>query len=256
MPQVRHLVAANTSTQWKRKRARTWLPSQDLKQHLLAEEDLCRSAPGLTTWPSQDQQMAADLLATTWEKLHALCYGPPQPEEPGLGEVLQTYLTALPKAVQDVVNNLTQPIPDTEKEIAQKLKIQVTDLKAISVKKTQLPRKLDTIKARYASMLQDMQDLQTKLTEVQQNLKSLSEQCTKAVNQSPLPEALTQFTAPDLPLPMAVETFVPSLGIALTDDQRSQLHGLLKRPSLDEDERSKRRKTENPASPPSGGQCG
>ena len=75
-----------------------------------------------------------------------------------------------------MVNKLTQPIPDTEKEIAQKLKTQVTDLKSISIKKTQLQAKLDAIKAQYASMLQDMQELQTKLTEGQQELKALSEQ--------------------------------------------------------------------------------
>ena len=73
-------------------------------------------------------------------------------------------MTALPQAVQDVVNKLTQPIPDTEKELAQKLKTQVGDLKSVSVKKNQLQTKLDQVKAQYASMLQDMQDLQSKLT--------------------------------------------------------------------------------------------
>ena len=105
-------------------------------------------------------------------------------------------------------------------------------------------------------MLHDMQELQTKLMEGQQKLKILSEQYMKAVNQSPMPEELTKTAETELPIPMAVETFVSSLGIDLTDDQRSQLHGLLKRPSLDEDERSKRRKTEAPAALPSGGQCG
>ena len=96
-------------------------------------------------------------------------------------------------------------------------------------------------------MLQDMQELQTKLTEGQQKLKTLSEQDMKAVSQSPMPAELTKTAEAQLPIPMAVETFVSSLGVDLTDDQRSQLHGLLKRPSIDEDERSKRRKTEAPA---------
>ena len=56
------------------------------------------------------------------------------------------------------------------------MKTQVTDLKSISIKRTQLQAKLDAIKAQYASMLQDMQELQTKLTEGQQELKALSEQ--------------------------------------------------------------------------------
>ena len=62
-----------------------------------------------------------------------------------------------------------------------------------------------------------------------------------------MPAELTKTAEAQLPIPMAVETFVSSLGVDLTDDQRSQLHGLLKRPSIDEDERSKRRKTEAPA---------
>ena len=97
-------------------------------------EALLDSPPGLQKLrplkKGKNQQTAADLLATTWDvipgeiqsKLQALEFGPPQPEEPGLAEVLQTRLNALPKAVQDVVNKLTQPIPNTEKEIAQKMK--------------------------------------------------------------------------------------------------------------------------------------
>ena len=87
-----------------------------------------------------------------------------------------------------MVNKLTQPIPDTQKEIAQKLKTQVTHLKSISIKKTQLQAKLDAIKAQYASMLQDTQELQTKLTEGQQKLKALSGQYMKAVSQSAMPD--------------------------------------------------------------------
>ena len=102
-------------------------------------------------------------------------------------------------------------------------------------------------------MLQDMQELQTKLTEGQQKLKTLSEQYMKAVSQSPMPEELTKTAEAELPIPMAVETFVSSL--VMTDDQRSQLHRLLKRPSIDEDEQSKRRKTEAPAALPPGGHC-
>ena len=68
-----------------------------------------------------------------------------------------------------------------------------------------------------------------------------------------MPEELD--TSKDFPIPMAVETFVSSLGIALTEEQRSQLHGLLKRPNADEDEINKRRKTDAQTAPP-GGQCG
>ena len=149
--------------------------------------------------------------------------GPPQPEEPGLAEVLQTHLNALPQAVQDVVNKLNQPIPDTEKALAQKLKTQVTELKTISMKKAQLQTKLGQIKSQYASMLQDMQEHQTRLNEGQKKLKTLSEQYMQAVNKTPMPAELGPQEDQELPISMAVETFVTSLGIDLTDEQRSQL---------------------------------
>ena len=202
-------------------------------------------------------------MASTWEvipeaiqaKLTALGYGPPPQEEPELTELLKSHMTALPQEVQDVVTKLTQPIPDTEKELAQKLKSQVGDLKSVSIKKNQLQTRLDQIKAQYASMLQDMQDLQSKLNDGQQRLKTLSDQYMKVVNQTPMPEGLEPDSAKNLPIPMAVETFVTSLGIDLPEEQKIQLHGLLKRPKADEEEINKRRKTDAQAAPP-GGQCG
>ena len=182
---------------------------------------------------------AVELLASTWEvipteihsKLQTLGFGPPPQEEPGLEEILQTHLKELPQAVQDVVNK----IPDTEKAIAQKLKAQVTELKTISMKKAQLQTRLDQVKSQYASMLQDMQEHQTKLTEGQKKLKTLSEQYTQAVNKTPPPAEL-ECGDPELPIPMAVETFVTSLGIELAAEQRTQLHGLLKRPNPEQDD--------------------
>ena len=165
-----------------------------------------------------------------------------------------THLKELPQAVQDVVNKMQQPIPDTEKALAQKLKTQVTELKTISMKKAQLQTRLDQVKSQYASMLQDMQEHQAKLTEGQKKLKTLSEQYMQAVNKTPPPTDL-DVNDPELPIPMAVETFVTSLGIELTAEQRNQLHGLLKRPGTDVEDPNKRRKTDAPI-PPSGGECG
>ena len=181
---------------------------------------------------------AVELLASTWEvipneiqsKLQTLGFGPPPQEEPGLEEILQTLLKELPQAVQDVVNKMQQPIPDTEKALAQKLQAQVTELKTISMKKAH----------------------QTKLTEGQKKLKTLSEQYMQAVNKTPPPAEL-ECGDPELPIPMAVETFVTSLGIELTAEQRTQLHGLLERPSPEPEDPSKRRKTDAPI-PPAGGQ--
>ena len=141
---------------------------------------------------------AVELLASTWEviptdiqsKLQTLGFGPPPQEEPGLEEILQAHLKELPQAVQEVVNKMQQPIPDTEKALAQKLKTQVTELKTISMKKAQLQTRLDQVKSQYASMLQDMQEHQTKLAEGQKKLKTLSEQYMQAVNKTPPPAEL------------------------------------------------------------------
>ena len=73
-----------------------------------------------------------------------------------------------------------------------------------------------------------------------------------AVNQTPKPDDLNQAAVATEPIPMAVESFVTSLGISLTEDQRSQLHGLLKRPNTDEEDPTKRRKTESTPAPPNG----
>ena len=221
-----------------------------------AADQLLDTPPGLF----QSAASQAELLASTWDvipgpiqaKLAALGYGPPPQEEPELTELLKSHMTALPQEVQDAVTKLTQPIPDSEKELAQKLKAQVGDLKSVSIKKNQLQAKLDQVKAQYASMLQDMQDLQSKLNEGQQRLKTLSEQYMKVTNQTPMPAGLEPEATKDLPIPMAVETFVSSLGIDLTEEQRTQPHGLLKRPKADEEEINKRRKTDAQAAPPGG----
>ena len=136
---------------------------------------------------------------------------------------MQTHLSALPLAVQDVVNKLNQPLPDTEKALAQKLKTQVTELKTISMKKAQLQTKLH----------------QARLNEGQTTKTQNFVRAVHAGRQqdSNIPAELGPQEDQELPIPMAVETFATSLGF-------TQLHGLLKRPGQDANEASKRRKTE------------
>ena len=100
-----------------------------------------------------------------------------------------------------------------------------------------------------------LQELQTKLAEEQKTLKSLSEDCMKAANQTPAPADLVEPAGETEQIPMAVEFFAHSLGISLTEEQKSQLHGLLKRPNQDPDDPTKRRKTDATA-PPKSGHCG
>ena len=175
-----------------------------------------------------------------------------------MGKSLHDLLQArLRKLVQQIVTKLTAPEPCTEREIATKLKGQVTELKAMSIKKNQLQEKIDGVKAQYASLLTDMQDLQSKLAEGQKALHQLSQDYMKAINQTPAPTELAPGSAEPEQIPMAVESFVHrhSLGISLTEEQKNQLHGLLKRPNQDPDDPTKRRKTDGAVTPPPG-HCG
>ena len=211
------------------------------------------------------QREATDLLTTSWSalpeetqtKLQALGIGPSKPEEPELTDILKSHMDALPPQVQQIVTKLTAPEPCTEREIATKLKGQVTELKAMSIKKNQLQEKIDGVKAQYASLLTDMQDLQSKLAEGQKALHQLSQDYMKAINQTPAPTELAPGSAEPEQIPMAVESFVHrhSLGISLTEEQKNQLHGLLKRPNQDPDDPTKRRKTDGAVTPPPG-HCG
>ena len=212
---------------------------------------------------SRVQQEATDLLAATWttltedtqHRLQAIGIGPTKPDEPELKDVLKSHMEALPQQVQDLVTKLTTPEPCTEREIAAKLKGRVTELKNLSMRKTQLQAKIDNVKAQYAALLTDMQELQTKLTEGQQALKTLSDDYMKAVNQTPTPSQLPTAQGEAEQIPMAVESFVHSLGISLTEEQKTQLHGLLKRPNQETEDSLKRRKTDGKQTVPPG-HCG
>ena len=205
---------------------------------------------------SKVQQEATELLAAAWttlpedtqSKLQAIGIGPTKPEAPELKDVLKSHMEALPQPVQELVTKLTTPEPCTEREIAAKLKGRVTELKNLSMKKTQLQSRIDQVKTQYAALLTDMQDLQVKLTEGQQALKSLSEEYMKAVNQTPAPSTSGEAEQ----IPMAVESFVHSLGISLTEEQKTQLHGLLKRPNQEAEDSMKRRKTKGTQLTPPG----
>lgn len=106
------------------------------------QEALMDTPPGLTKprplRRPKDQQQAAELLTATWDvipdtiqtKLQALGLGPQPPEEPGLTDILKTHMASLPQEVQAVVTRLTAPIPQSEKDIAQQLKQQVTEFPA------------------------------------------------------------------------------------------------------------------------------
>ena len=149
------------------------------------------SPPGLTKIKplkrNKVQQEATELLATSWTtlpeetqvKLQALGIGPSKPEEPELNHLLKTHMDA------------------------GKLKGQVTELKNLSIRKNQLQVKIDGVKAQYAALLTEMQELQTKLADGQKALQKLSEDHMKAVNQTPPATELTEPAAETEQIPMA-----------------------------------------------------
>ena len=158
-----------------------------------AKTDMSRNTTWLDTPPGLDklkplkktkiQKEATELLEPVWsamsselqDKLQHLGIGPKKPPEPDLHEMLKTHMASLPAQVQEVVTRLTAPAPVSEQDIAIKLKGQVSDLKNLSMKKTQLQEKLDQTKAQYQTLLHEMQELQQKLTDGQQALKLISE---------------------------------------------------------------------------------
>ena len=209
------------------------------------------------------QQEATELLSNSWTslpeetqtRLQALGIGPSKSEELELTDILKTHMDALPAQVQQIVTKLTAPEPCTQREIATKLEGQITELKTLSIRKNQLQEKIDGVKAQYASLLADMQTLQSKLTDGQKALHQLSQDCMKAVNQTPTPADLATPMGEPEQIPMAVKSFVHSLGVSLTEEQKTQLHGLLKRPGSEPGDPTKRRKMDGTSSP-SPGQCG
>ena len=56
----------------------------------------------------------------------------PKPNEPDLTDVLKENLASLPAPVKELVERITKPQPETEKDMAARLKQQVTTLRDIS----------------------------------------------------------------------------------------------------------------------------
>lgn len=172
----------------------------------------------------------------------------PKPNEPDLTDVLKENLASLPAPVKELVERITKPQPETEKDMAARLKQQVTTLRDISQKKQQLQLKIDNTKKHYQDLLEEMKTLQTRLEQEQSSLNTISTAYLTKVSS-------TQGDKPLQPLdtevkdsvPEAVAGFIHTLGVNLTPEQKEQLHSMLKRPSSEDesmDEESKRRKTE------------
>ena len=119
-----------------------------------------------------------ELLAASWttldpklqSQLEQLGIKAPSPTpEPDLTDVLKENLSQLPTAVKELVEKITRPPHETERDMAQKLKAQVSTLRDLSHRKQVLQQKLDQAKKTYGDMLEEMKGIQTKL-EAEQGL--------------------------------------------------------------------------------------
>ena len=214
--------------------------------------------PGLGTRPpkvTKIQKATAEILAPAWStlepalqgKLKDLSISPPPPTpEPDLKDVLVENMAQLPPTVRELVEKLTRPAPPTEKDVASKLKAQVTLLEDLSHRKSTLQGKIDFTKKAYQDLLDEMKGIQTRIEAEQQTLTATSASYMSLVNAAKpdlgdLPE-----TGGADPVPDAVAGFINTLGVSLTEEQQQQLQTMLKRPPAEPIDEAKRCKKEAP----------
>ena len=228
-------------------------PSWHTKRRVSPPPGLPTSKP---TRPARLQKSAADILAPAWStldedmkaKLTELGIDPtPKVNEPDLQSVLKENMASLPTPVKELVERLTKPQPETEKDMASRLKQQVTTLRDISIKKQTLQQKIDNTKKLYQELLDEMKALQTRLEQEQATLTTVSTAYLTKVSSSKGAQALQPLdTEMADSMPETVAGFITTLGVNLTQAQKEQLSLMLKRPPAEDealDEEAKRRKT-------------
>ena len=113
---------------------------------------------GSTNRSTKVQKLTGEILASSWDKLDPglqqklteIGVTPPAPTpEPDLQEVLRDNLAQLPAPVKELVEKITKPQPTTEKDVANKLKQQVSTLRDLSHRKQTLQNKIDATKKSY-----------------------------------------------------------------------------------------------------------
>ena len=188
-------------------------------------------------WSTLDEQLRG--------KLSDLGISPEvKPKEPDLQDVLKENLTKLPTPVRELVEKITTPPPASEREVAGRLKQQVTALKDLSHKKHNLQGKIDATKRAYQELLDEMKAIQTKIEQEQTALNKTSASYMALVNSEVTATPLQSDATMSDPVPEAVAGFITNLGVNLTPEQQSQLQVMLKRPQTEITDEAKRRKTD------------
>lgn len=205
---------------------------------------------------SQVHKATTDLLMGSWGSLDpklqqqleqlGIKPAPPTVEADDLTSVLKENMAQLPTAVKDLVEKITKPPPETEKDMAMKLKAQVSHLRDLSHKKQVLQQKLDNAKKTYGDMLEEMKTIQGKLEAEQGALHTTSAAYMALVNTSKPATELHEGESMEDTVPNAVAGFITTLGVSLTEDQKAQLTTMLKRPPapITEDENKRRKMLE------------
>ena len=125
---------------------------------------------GRTTADLAKFRNSGELLASSWDKLDPglqqklteIGISPPPPTpEPDLQDVLRDNLAQLPAPVKELVEKITKPQPPTEKDVANKLKQQVSSLRDLSHRKQHLQSKIDATKKAFQDLLNEMKLIQT-----------------------------------------------------------------------------------------------
>lgn len=96
-----------------------------------------------------------------------------KPVEPDLKDVLRENLSKLPTPVRELVEKITTPPPESERE-AGRLKQQVTALKDLSQRKHALQRRIDATKRSFQELLEEMKSIQSKIEQEQAALNQTS----------------------------------------------------------------------------------
>ena len=194
--------------------------------------------------PSKVQKLTGELLASSWDKLDPglqqklteIGISPPPPDpEPDLQDVLSDNLAQLPAPVKELVEKITKPQPPTEKDVANKLKQQVSSLR-------DLQSKIDATKKAFQDLLNEMKLIQTKIEQEQAELNNTSTAYMTLVSKQPDPVHLVEDAEMKDPVPEAVAGFISTLGVSLTQEQQGQLRSMLKRPTAHNEDDAKRRK--------------
>ena len=138
---------------------------------------------------------------------------------PDLPSLIKEHLQSLPADLKEAVEKIVEP-DKPEPTMATKVKQAVGILKQLTERKNSLQTKVDSVKAQYTQLLQDLKELQGKIEVAQKELQSTTQQYNQQLEQEKQKDAETK--AEDL-TPEALVTAMASVGLQATSAQIQDL---------------------------------